>query len=324
MQSLSTRDLSSVLLEIYRRSEQIPPDGFPDWALGQLSPYVPFNGATWVTGYMDGNCLRSQRFHAGNLPPEMRDQYQSVEHLDGLARRAVEEPGIAVAAPMREAGADAAFRAFCERWRLAQGLAIVAVDPLTLVATGLTLYREPARPPFSEGERAFFETAAPHLVETYAMCTLSWMVRAAAPGSTRILSSAIADQLGELQIAPPDFPRLLLQEWPGWHERRLPAAIRELDGIATGTRYTGERIVIVVSRMNDVFLVQAREKHPADALSDRELEVARMMAGGLTYKEVAQELGIAPSTVRNHVAVIYAKLRVGKQSEMAAALRVLE
>lgn len=98
--------------------------------------------------------------------------------------------------------------------------------------------------------------------------------------------------------------------------------IRRLEDIATRTRYIGERIVIVVSRMNDVFLVQAREKCSADALSEREIEVARMMAGGLTYKKVAQELGIAPSTVRNHVAVIYAKLGVRKQSEMAAALRV--
>jgi len=321
MQSLTTKDLSSVLAELYRGSERVSSESFKDWALGQLNPYVPYNAATWITGHMEGSTLRAQHLHGLDLPDQMLDRYPSIARLDPLARRAMEEPGTAVASPMPQPGA---FGSFCKRWRLAHGMAFVAVDPLSLLASALTLYRQPARPPFSEAEREFFEAAAPHLVEGHAMCTLSRMIRAAVPGSVRVVASAVADRLGGLQVAAPDFERLLLLEWPHWHDWKLPREIRALDGIVAGKRYIGERIIIDVSGMNDVFLVQARERHPADALSVRETEVARMMAGGLTYKEVAQELGIAPSTVRNHLAVVYAKLGVRKQSEMAAALRVLE
>ncbi|HUN69832.1 MAG TPA: helix-turn-helix transcriptional regulator, partial [Burkholderiales bacterium] len=81
------------------------------------------------------------------------------------------------------------------------------------------------------------------------------------------------------------------------------------------------RIVVKVSKMSDVFLLQSREKRPVDSLSDRERQVASLLADGLTYKQAAQQLGVAPSTVRNHLSSIFATLGVRKQSEMASALR---
>ena len=54
-----------------------------------------------------------------------------------------------------------------------------------------------------------------------------------------------------------------------------------------------------------------------------EAAVARLVAGGLTLKEAARQLGIAPSTVRSHMRTVYSKLGVAKQSEMAIAVRDL-
>lgn len=48
--------------------------------------------------------------------------------------------------------------------------------------------------------------------------------------------------------------------------------------------------------------------NPVSSLSARKMEIARLYAGGQTYKEIAHELFIAPTTVRNHVAAIYRKL----------------
>ena len=49
-------------------------------------------------------------------------------------------------------------------------------------------------------------------------------------------------------------------------------------------------------------------------LSERELSVARLLRGDLTQREIADELYIAPSTVKTHIKSIYRKLNVTKRS----------
>lgn len=55
-------------------------------------------------------------------------------------------------------------------------------------------------------------------------------------------------------------------------------------------------------------------------LSARELQIARSYAGGATYQSIAGDLGIAPSTVRTHLATIYRKLEVSSKLELLAQL----
>jgi DNA-binding CsgD family transcriptional regulator len=59
----------------------------------------------------------------------------------------------------------------------------------------------------------------------------------------------------------------------------------------------------------------------ASALSDRELDVARLVVDGLTYKEIGGQLYISPKTVEHHVAKIRQKLGATTRAEMLAALK---
>ena len=52
-------------------------------------------------------------------------------------------------------------------------------------------------------------------------------------------------------------------------------------------------------------------------LTPRELEVLELVAGGAGDKEVAEQLGVARSTVKNCLLGIYAKWRVGSRTEAA-------
>lgn len=56
-------------------------------------------------------------------------------------------------------------------------------------------------------------------------------------------------------------------------------------------------------------------------LSDRELEVLRGVADGLSDKQVAGLLGISPKTVRNHISGIFDKLGAGNRVD--AVLRAM-
>lgn len=55
---------------------------------------------------------------------------------------------------------------------------------------------------------------------------------------------------------------------------------------------------------------------PAD-LTERELEVLRLLAGGATKRQVARELFISPSTVHTHTVHIYAKCGVSTRAGLA-------
>lgn len=54
-----------------------------------------------------------------------------------------------------------------------------------------------------------------------------------------------------------------------------------------------------------------------DALSERELDVVRAIARGLSNAEIAEELYLSVNTVRNHIQRISAKLEVGTRLEIA-------
>jgi len=55
---------------------------------------------------------------------------------------------------------------------------------------------------------------------------------------------------------------------------------------------------------------------PVKALSTREREVLRLVARGLTYRTVGEELYIAERTVENHVRNILEKLRLNRRDEL--------
>ncbi|QRP44696.1 helix-turn-helix transcriptional regulator [Amycolatopsis sp. FDAARGOS 1241] len=59
------------------------------------------------------------------------------------------------------------------------------------------------------------------------------------------------------------------------------------------------------------------------SLSERELEVARLVVDGLTYKQAGSKLFISGKTVEHHMARIRAKLGAGDRRELLATLREL-
>jgi putative nucleotidyltransferase with HDIG domain len=66
----------------------------------------------------------------------------------------------------------------------------------------------------------------------------------------------------------------------------------------------------------------ARKRAMPSPLSDRETATLRELAAGKVYKDIAEELGVATSTVRTHLHSVYAKLEVADRAQ--AVLRATE
>jgi DNA-binding CsgD family transcriptional regulator len=70
-------------------------------------------------------------------------------------------------------------------------------------------------------------------------------------------------------------------------------------------------------REKQASMPQGRPEHPA-GLSEREVEVLRLIAAGRSNPEIAQELFISRNTVLRHVSNIFSKTGVANRAEAAA------
>ncbi|BBG02831.1 MULTISPECIES: helix-turn-helix transcriptional regulator [Pseudonocardia] len=107
-----------------------------------------------------------------------------------------------------------------------------------------------------------------------------------------------------------------------WELRAAPL-LAEIAGIARRARAPIPELPATVAP-----LIRDRTPHtdpapenPLTALTDRELEVLEVLAGGATNKEIATTLFIAPKTVGAHLARIFAKLGVSNRTQAAGVLR---
>jgi LuxR family maltose regulon positive regulatory protein len=58
-------------------------------------------------------------------------------------------------------------------------------------------------------------------------------------------------------------------------------------------------------------------------LSARETDILKLIAEGLSNKEIARDLVIAPETVKSHVKNIFAKLNVEKRAQAVSRAQSL-
>jgi DNA-binding NarL/FixJ family response regulator len=73
------------------------------------------------------------------------------------------------------------------------------------------------------------------------------------------------------------------------------------------------RLLRQISRLNG-----SGAQPPAEPLTERETDVARLVAGGRTNAEIAAELFIAAGTVKTHLANVQRKLGVRNRVAVAA------
>jgi DNA-binding NarL/FixJ family response regulator len=79
-----------------------------------------------------------------------------------------------------------------------------------------------------------------------------------------------------------------------------------------------QRLMAQVARLQNDFL----SAELPERLTEREVEVVRLMAGGYSNREIAHALGTAEGTIKNHVSSILAKF--GVRDRTRAVLKALE
>jgi len=104
-------------------------------------------------------------------------------------------------------------------------------------------------------------------------------------------------------------------------DQSLAEAVRVLESVACGESPCSPRTAAALLRRVAVLSAQRESPGPPDGLTPRESQIAGLIARGRSNKEIARELCIEISTVKNHVHHMLEKLGVRGRAEAAARVR---
>jgi DNA-binding CsgD family transcriptional regulator len=131
--------------------------------------------------------------------------------------------------------------------------------------------------------------------------------------SSKLTAARLADAARALSPGPPRSPAL-----PGEASSTATSAAFETTSFdVEGLRRAADAWPApnrCQARDHDELCQQVADQNPTRSLSERELEVLRCVALGLSNQDVCRELGIALSTVKSHLSVTYRKLGVGSRT----------
>jgi DNA-binding CsgD family transcriptional regulator len=206
--------------------------------------------------------------------------------------------------------------AWNEHWRHfdAQNMvATIMAEPLDGYVSFIGLCNADRARAFDERDRQTKELLMPHLSSALRLNRESQVIAAAESDE----GVALVNRSGWVLASRAPFSTQARDEW-GAAGPRIPAEI--LPDRAEPARWRGRAIQVQVQPLEQLFLVRARSRCPLSRMTPREQQVAEAFASGQSYKLVAQKLGIAPSTVRNHLASIYDKLGINTKSDLVRLL----
>lgn len=88
--------------------------------------------------------------------------------------------------------------------------------------------------------------------------------------------------------------------------------IKAINVVTRGERYIQPSIAAML-RQNKII----EQQNSTEALTKREMEIIKLLVGGLYNKEIADSLNISEKTVKNHISSIFKKINVSDRTQAA-------
>jgi LuxR family transcriptional regulator, maltose regulon positive regulatory protein len=101
---------------------------------------------------------------------------------------------------------------------------------------------------------------------------------------------------------------------------QLLTGMRDADGAMQEYMHT---LLVALGAQPDVLASASHSQPLAELLSQRELEVLRLVSQGLSNRDIGERLVLALDTVKGHNRRIYEKLQVQRRTEAVARAREL-
>jgi len=301
--------------QLYRGSTQVPLASFPNWALDLLQQVISFDGAIWGTGHNS-----TQEFHTQtsvDVDIEIFNRLKETVTINPIFEQLMLNTGSPI--DMSDVINDQAFyqspiyQQCFKPFGIERILSSIQLDGRSGIFTLLTLYRYDREHKFTKHEKKIQQQLLFHLLSAF---THRQFLALKEPINIQQQSSqqdkyAICDNAGIYHAVEPGFLDIMEYHTGVQHHQEFPFILEGED-----KNYSKGKLHISQQKLGDLYRISLRLKNKLDDLSDREKQVVAGICQGSTFKQIAKNLGLSPSTVSNHLYRIYLKLGINSRSEL--------
>lgn len=303
-----------LIARLYRSGLSVSADGFRAWALQQLKAVIPHDGALWGSGV-----TTRWKFHTvtvTGLPPEFPHVLEETTRINPIIPRILQnlDTPVDMASVLSddEFFASEIYRRAFEPFGITRILSTGHLDRRSGLYSLVTLYRRSPEQPFTEADKARQKRLTYHLFNAGSHAFFLHLAKTHAE-RPQGAGAAVVDATGTFHEATVRFLDLLDERFPARKPDELPLPIPE-----PGQVVPFQDLMIRCEPLGDLALLTVWPAGPLDRLTAREREIVTCVAQGLSFKQAAKKIGVAPSTVANHLYRVYRKLGVYSRTELAA------
>lgn len=299
---------------LYRETARVSLADFPVWALDLLQQTIKFDGAIWGTGH-----ISSREFHTQtvlDVPSEIFTQLKNHLDINPIFDQLVAAKGNAV--DMADVLSDDNFydspvyHLCFKPLGIERILSSIHVDERSGIFTLLSLYRFDRDQHFTEHEKNTQSRLLYHLLSAASYRQFLALNEIESSKSTEI-KSAICDCEGVYHVVDGGFLDIIEAHLSIPTQQKLPFKITPEQ-----QEFSVDNLHFNQEKLGDLYRISVRVKNKLDGLSAREKQVVAGVCQGSTFKQIARQLQLSPSTVSNHLYRIYLKLGINTRSELVA------
>jgi DNA-binding CsgD family transcriptional regulator len=301
------------IAKLYRSGLSVSPEGFRAWGLRQLRKVIPFDGALWGSG-----TIKTMRFHTVELvglPRPFAESLETTHRMNPilpLILRKLDSPvDMSDAMPDAEFFGSELYKTSFEPFGVSRILSTLHADPRSGLYSLLSLYRKDRAAVFTKDDRTLQKRAVYHLFQSASHAFFLHLMRTHGerpPGS----GAAVVDREQRFYEAQPRFLDMIERNFPQHNGETLPFAPPPIGEVV----HIGD-MCAKTEAFGELYCIYLWSAGPLDRLTLREREIVYAVTQGLSFKQAARKIGVAPSTVANHLYRIYRKLDVNSRSELA-------
>jgi len=316
-------DIDRFTTEIYQVALELTPLDFVEWCFDRLPELVPSRALSWAYLMSDGS-IDSAYIRGVDNERAILEEYEIVREFDKLTPHAMRHQNTAWSANALDPANqfDESYKNFVRKYDVPKAMVFVSSIPPTANLQVIALWRGEADAEFCDSDEAKLERCSTHLVQGLIHSRQYSIRRRLLANWSRHNHVATVTRHGLVVDIEEGFNDIVRQHWPEHGETQLPPTLLAMVD-PEPSHHTTLRVGDVLFRLHRheaIELFIATELGELAKLTDRELEISRMFAGGADHRQIAESIQRSSATVRNHLRNVYQKLNVSTRTQLATVL----